>query len=71
MVLPCRCDWGEEGELHATPEILRVLPQSGSEEAQKDHVVIQVVPRVTDGYVPEDTVARPQDAIYTGPHLLP
>ena len=40
-------------------------------EAPHDHVIILVVPRVSYGYVPEDTEVRLQDIVFLVPHLSP
>ena len=45
--------WGTEGETRAPPEVIFMFPQSGAAEASKDQIIIQVVPGVPDGHVPE------------------
>ena len=46
-----------------------MFPQSGSVEAPKDHVMIQVVPGVQDGNVPKEMMVRLQDIFRPVPRL--
>ena len=46
-----------------------MLPQGGVVGSLKDHVVIQVMTGVPDGYVYEETEVCPKDVIRPGTHL--
>ena len=48
-----------------------MFPQGGTVEAPNDQVMIQVVPGVPDGHVPEEMTVGLQDLVRPGPHLSP
>ena len=52
-------------------KVLDMLPQGRSAEASYDHVMVQVMPQVLEGYFPEETTICTQDVVRTGLHLPP
>ena len=46
-----------------------MFPQSGTAEAPKDQVMIQVVTEFLYGHITEETTVRIQDVVRPGPHL--
>ena len=68
-ILFCWGGWGTEGETRAPTEIIFMFPHSGTAEAPRDQVMIQVVTGFLDGHVTEETTVRIQDIVRPGPHL--
>ena len=54
---------------NSPPEVLVISPQGGAEEATQDHIITQVVPRVPDGDVPEETMIHPKKVGLPGLHI--
>ena len=46
-----------------------MFPQGGAAESPQDHVAINIVLGVLEGYVPEQTLIFPQKVIHLVPHL--
>ena len=70
-VLPRGVGRRTEGQALNPREVFGLFPLGGAAKAAQNHIVIGVVPWISNRHVPEETAVCPQDVIRPEPEYLP